>query len=149
MYKLYVIPASHPCRSAILMLEHKQVRYRRVEVVTLLHPLAVRLHGFDARAETRIAGGRRPAGLRFGDLFGTVPALAAEEQRVSTNREIARFLDDRHPEPRLRPAAPGRRRAVEEIERWANETLQMAARRISLAATLRDDWPALSRSLAD
>jgi hypothetical protein len=32
----------------MLMLEHKQLPYRRVEVLTLLHPLAVRLHGFDA-----------------------------------------------------------------------------------------------------
>jgi arsenate reductase-like glutaredoxin family protein len=34
MYKLYVIPGSHACRSAILMLEHKQVPYRRVALVT-------------------------------------------------------------------------------------------------------------------
>ena len=42
MYKLYVIPGSHACRSAMLMLDHKQLPYRRVEVTTLLHPLAVR-----------------------------------------------------------------------------------------------------------
>ena len=48
MYSLYVIPGSHACRSAILMLEHKQVPYRRVDVLTLLHPVVARLHGFDA-----------------------------------------------------------------------------------------------------
>ena len=35
MYKLYVIPGSHACRSAMLMLEHKQVPYERAEIVTL------------------------------------------------------------------------------------------------------------------
>src|SRR5687767_6089208 len=138
MYVLYVIPGSHACRSAMLMLDHKQVSYRRVDVLTLLHPLAVRLRRFDAGGETRVAGARRPFPLRLGDLLGTVPALAADEQRVSTNRGIARFLDDRHPEPSLFPADPEQRRAVEEAERWANDTLQMAARRIVLAWAMRD-----------
>ena len=138
MYKLYVIPGSHACRSGILMLEHKRVAYRRVDVVALLHPAAVRLHGFKPGRETRIAGARRPPSLRLGDRLGTVPALAADGHHVSTNREIARFLDDHHPEPSLFPADPEQRRAVEEAERWANETLQMAARRIVLAWALGD-----------
>src|SRR5687768_3321155 len=120
MYTLYVIPGSHACRSAMLMLEHKQLPYRRVDVPTLLHPLAVRLRGFDAGGETRAAGGKRPLSIRLGDRLGTVPALAADGERVSTNRQIARFLDDRHPEPPLFPADPDERRAVEEAEGWAN-----------------------------
>jgi glutathione S-transferase len=135
---LYVIPGSHACRSAILMLEHKRVTYRRVDVVTLLHPLVVRLHGFDAGGQTRNAGGRRPLPLRIGDLLGTVPALACDGERVSTNHGIARFLDGRHPEPPLFPADPGQRSAVEDAERWANDTLQMTARRIPLAWAVRD-----------
>ena len=95
MYTLYVIPGSHACRSAMLMLEHKQVPYRRVDIVTLLHPLVVRLHGFDAGGQTRTAGGRRTFGLRLGDRLGTVPALAADGHRISTNYGIARFLDER------------------------------------------------------
>jgi glutathione S-transferase len=148
MYKLYVIPGSHACRSAMLMLEHKQVPYRRVDIVTLLHPLVVRLHGFDAGGQTRAAGGRRTLGLRLGDRLGTVPALAADGHRISTNHGIARFLDERHPQPPLFPADPGRRAAVEEAERWANETLQMAARRIPGAAVVRDP-AAFSRSSGD
>jgi glutathione S-transferase len=148
MYRLYVIPGSHACRSAILMLEHKQVPYRRVDVITLTHPLVVRLRGFDAGGEKRVAGGRRPRPLRAGDRYGTVPALAVDGQRVSTNRQIARFLDDRHPEPSLFPADPGQRRAVEEAERWANDTLQMGARRIALAWAARDP-SAMSRATAD
>lgn len=77
-----------------------------------------------------------------------MPALAADGQRVSTNRQIARFLEDRHPEPSLFPADPGQRRAVEEAERWANDTLQMAARRIALAWAARDP-SGLSLATAD
>ena len=138
MYTLYVIPGSHACRSAMLMLEHKEVPYRRVDIVTLLHPLVVRLHRFDAGGQTRTAGGRRTFGLRLGDRLGTVPALAVDGDRISTNHGIARFLDERHPEPPLFPADPERRAAVEEAEGWANETLQMAARRIPGAAAVRD-----------
>jgi glutathione S-transferase len=148
MYKLYVIPGSHACRSAMLMLEHKQVPYRRVDIVTLLHPLVARLHGFDAGGQTRNAGGRRTFGLRMGDRLGTVPALAADGRRISTNHGIARFLDEHHPEPPLFPADPEQRAAVEVAERWANETLQMAARRILGAAVLRDP-AAFSRSSGD
>ncbi len=148
MYTLYVIPGSHACRSAMLMLEHKQVAYHRVGIVTLLHPLVVRLHGFDAGGETRTAGGGRPWGLRLGDRLGTVPALAADSDRLSTNHAIARFLDERHPDPPLFPTDPEQRTAVEGAERWANETLQMAARRIPGAAMVRDPG-ALSRSSGD
>ena len=138
MYKLYVIPGSHACRSAMLMLEHKGVPHRRVDILTLLHPFVTRLHGFDAGGQTRSAGGRRTFGLRLGDRLGTVPALAANGDRISTNYGIARFLDERHPEAPLFPADPAQRRAVEEAERWANETLQMAARRIPGTAAVRD-----------
>jgi glutathione S-transferase len=148
MYKLYVIPGSHACRSAMLMLEHKRVPYRRVDVVTLTHPVVARLRGFDAGSQTRNAGGRRTLPIRLGDLLGTVPALGADGQRVSTNRQIARFLDDRQPEPSLFPADPGQRRAVEEAERWANDMLQMAARRLALAWAVSDPSGA-GRSGAD
>src|SRR5207249_11590557 len=138
MYTLYVIPGSHACRSAMLMLEHKSVPYRRVDIVTLLHPLVVRLHGFDAGGQTRSAGGKRTLALRAGDRVGTVPALAADGHRISTTHGIARFLDEHHPEPPLFPADPERRAAVEEVERWANDTLQMAARRIPGVGVVRD-----------
>jgi glutathione S-transferase len=145
---LYVIPGSHACRSAMLMLAHKRLAYRRVEVVTGLHPVMARLHGFDAGGQTRTAGGRRTLGLRLGDFLGTVPGLADGHERVSTNHRIARFLEERHPEPPLFPADPAQRAAVEEAERWGNETLQMNARRILGAAVMRDPR-AFSRLTAD
>jgi glutathione S-transferase len=138
MYSLYVIPGSHACRSAMLMLQHKGVPYRRVDFITCTHAVMARRHGFDAGGEIRVAGGRRSRMLRGGDQLGTVPALAANGDRISTNRQIARFLDERHPEPALFPADPERRRAVEEAERWANGQLQMEARRIPLAWVVRE-----------
>ena len=148
MYKLYVIPGSNACRSAILMLDHKRVPYRRVDVVTLTHPVVARLRGFDAGGETRVAGARRTLPIRLGDRLGTVPALAADGERVSTNRQIARFLDARHPDPPLFPADSEQRQAVEEVEHWANEELQMAARRIALAYVVRDPAGS-SRAIGD
>jgi len=137
-YTVYVIPGSHACRSATLMLDHKGVPYRTVNFVTLTHPIAARLLGFDAGSQTRAAGTHRSFGIRLGDRLGTVPALAVGSERISTNHGIARFLDERHPDPPLLPADPTRRAAVEDAERWANETLQMAARRLALAAAVRD-----------
>jgi glutathione S-transferase len=127
---------------------HKGVPYRRVEFVTLTHPVMARLHGFDAGGETRAAGSRRTLGLRFGDRLGTVPGLNADGRRVSTNRAIARFLDERHPDPPLLPADPERRRVVEEAERWANEQLQMDARRIPLSWA-RDNRPVVAGETAN
>jgi glutathione S-transferase len=148
MYRLFVIPTSHACRSAMLMLEHKGVPYRRTTFVPLTHPVLVRLHGFDAGGETRSIDGKRTFGLRLGDRLGTVPALAANGRRVSTNHGIARFLDEQHPDPPLFPADPDLRAKVEEAERWANGPLQIAARRILGTAVVRD--PAgLSRETDD
>jgi glutathione S-transferase len=146
MYKLYVIPGSHACRSAMLMLEHKGIAYRRVEFVTLTHPVAARLNGFDGGGETRVAHGKRTPMIRLGDLLGTVPGLSADGERVSTNHRIARFLDRVHPEPPLFPADPARRAAVEEAESWANGGLQMAARLIVIPAFLRDRATFASRT---
>lgn len=148
MYKLYVIPGSHACRSAMLMLEHKAVPYKRHDILTLMHPIAVRLRGFDAGGQTRLVGGRRTFATRMGDMVGTVPALAANGDRISTNHNIARYLDQHHPERPLFPADPERRAKVEEIEAWANGGLQMIARRIPGVAAVRD--PAgLARSSGD
>ena len=147
MYKLYVIPGSHACRAAMLMLEHKAIRYRRVDIVPLMHPVVARLHGFDAGGQTRTAGGKRTFGLRLGDRLGTVPALAANGHRISTNHGIARFLDQEHPERPLFPADADRRAKVEEAEQWANGPLQMEARRIPGAAAVRD--PDIARQAGD
>jgi glutathione S-transferase len=114
---LYAMPASHPSMAAELMLERKAVEYR---VVWLLLPFTgpiLRLRGF----------GRR-----------TVPALRIDGRRVQGSRAISAALDELRPEPRLFPADPAGRREVEEAERWGDEVLQPAARRIEIWELRRD-----------
>jgi glutathione S-transferase len=136
--KLYVILGSHSCRTGMLMLDHKGIPYRRVEVPTGLHPLALRLLGFEGNAAPLRSTGERPnRPLGTLDRMGTVPALRMRGERVKTNRAIARFLDQHNPDPPLFPDDPRQRSAVEEAERWGDEILQMAARRLVLAATVR------------
>lgn len=142
--KLYVIRGSHACRAGMLMLDHKGIDYRTVVLPTGLHPLLVRLHGFPAVAR-RQAGDRRSAMLNIIDRLGTVPALRYDGQRMQTNREIARFLDSVQPEPPLFPANPQQREQVEEAEHWADEVLQMTARRLALATALHGPDAMLNR----
>jgi len=133
--KLYVITGSHACRTAMLALELKGVPVRVVVLPTGLHPFAARLRGFPGNAEPiRHVDGRAHTGLALMDRMGTVPALAYEERRIQTNQEIIAFLEALRPEPALFPADPARRAAVEEAALWGDRTLQMAARRVVMAA---------------
>jgi glutathione S-transferase len=135
---LYVIPGSHACRTGMLMLEHKGIAYRRVDLIAGLHPLSVRVRGFPGnRTPIRRVDGHTHTWLALLDRAGTVPALRFASERIQTNREIARFLDRTQPEPPLFPADHQRREAVEEAERWGDEVLQMTARRLGLAAAAR------------
>ena len=134
---LYVIPGSHACRAGMLLLEHKGMTYSTVELLSGAHPLLVRMRGFPGhRAPIRRVDGRSHRSLSMLDRMGTVPALRFGSESVQGNRKIARFLDRMQPAPELVPADPDRRRAVEEAELWADEVLQMAARRIGLAGAL-------------
>ena len=136
--RLYVIPGSHACRAAMLMLEHKRIPYRLVTLPTGTHSLIVRLLGFAGHATPiRSVDGHVHSALALLDRLGTVPALALGDERVQTNRRIARHLDALEPEPPLFPADARARAAVEDAEAWGDEALQMAARRLALAAGAR------------
>ena len=135
---LFVIPGSHACRTGMMLLEHKHVPYERVELLTGLHPLSVRLRGFPgSRSPIRAVDGRTHRALALMDRAGTVPALRFGAERVQTNRAIARFLERVLPDPPLFPRDPTRRARVEEAERWGDEVLQMLARRIGLRTAAR------------
>ena len=134
---LYAILGSHACRTGELMLEHKRVPYRRVNLPTGSHAVAVRLLGFPGRGSPRMFGGAPPSiGVRMGDRLGTVPAVRIGEQRWQTNRRIARELDRLEPERPLFPSDPALRSEVEEAERWGDEVFQMVARRTALASVV-------------
>jgi glutathione S-transferase len=111
---LYAIPGSHPAQTGQLMLEHKGIAFRRVNLVPGFHRVYVRVRGFP--------GDRVPA-VRFPD-----------GSRAQGTRPLARALDALKPEPRLVPDDP----RVEEAERWGDEVLQQWARRMVVEAGIRD-----------
>jgi glutathione S-transferase len=142
---LFVIPGSHACATAMLMLAHKRIDYGVVRLPTGAHPLLLRVLGFPGNAgRASELGGDANRMLATVDRLGTVPALRIGGERVQTNIAIARRLERLNPEPPLFPADPERRAAVEDVERWGDRELQMAARRIVLAASATRGLDALS-----
>ncbi len=118
----------------MLMLAHKVIAYRSVELRTGTHPYSLRLKGFPGNDRSiRTVDGETPGRLAMMNRAGTVPALRFGGERIQTNHEIARFLDRVSPDPPLLPNEPALRAAVEQAERWADGDLQMTARRIALA----------------
>jgi glutathione S-transferase len=107
--KLYGTKPSPPAHSVRLMLESKGLDYKPIWLLPGLHPILLRTRGFRG---------------------ATVPALKIDGRKVQTSLAIARALDDLKPEPPLFPSDPEQRVAVEEAERWADDTLQDVPRRI-------------------
>jgi len=103
--KLYVIPGSHPSKAAELMLEHKGIPFKRVDLVTAMHKPSLKLLGFSGT---------------------TVPAMKADGRKVQGSREISRALDEIKPEPALLSSD-----AVREAERWGDDELQPIPRRLA------------------
>jgi len=103
--KLYVIPGSHPSKAAELMLEHKGIPFKRVDLVTAMHKPSLKLLGFDGT---------------------TVPAMKLDGRKVQGTRAISRALDDMKPEPKLHPSD-----AVTEAEQWGDDELQSIPRRLA------------------
>jgi glutathione S-transferase len=135
---LYVIPGSHACMAAKLMLERKEIAYRAIELPTGMHPQLVRMRGFPGSPQpVRMVDGKPTRMSAILDRLGTVPALSLGSEKVQRNTEIARFLERIAPVPPLFPADEELRAAVEEAEAWADEPLQMFARRIVIVAGAR------------
>ena len=116
VHRLYVIHSSHPCETVKKALELKGIPYKPVEMLIPTHvPLQK---------------------LRFGTR--TVPALKLDgADKISGSRPILRRLDELVADPPLLPADPDARAAVLEAERWGDEELQKAARRLVWAALKR------------
>jgi glutathione S-transferase len=125
--KLYAMPASHPCMAAALMLKYKGIEYRTSWLLLPFTGPILRLRGFRRR---------------------TVPALLIEGRRIQGSRKISAALEELKPEPPLFPRNPDLRREVEEAERWGDEALQPAARRIEVWE-LRRDRHMVGTQLAD
>jgi glutathione S-transferase len=117
---LYVIPGSHPAMAARRMLEAKGIDYRRVDLMPVI-----------SRAVLKA--------MRFPGV--TIPGLRIDGQRITGSLNISRALDRIQPDPPLFPAEPERRVLVEDAERWGDEILQNAVRRILWNAIKRDKEP--------
>jgi len=113
--KLFGVPASHPSACAEAALVVKCVPYRRVDRIPLLHKL--------------------PQRVRFGRP--TVPGLILDGERIAGSREILRRLDELVPEPSLYPGEGTLLDEIEHAERWGEEVLQPAARRLAYASLRR------------
>jgi glutathione S-transferase len=120
--KLFVIPGSHPSRTAMLMLERKGIPYKRVDLMPVISKGVLKAQ-------------------RFGGI--TVPALKLDGKRVQGSREIGRELDRLQPDPPLYPADPELRAKVEEAEAWGDE-FQQKPRRLSWWAFKKDRAPMAS-----
>ncbi|MDQ2621592.1 MAG: glutathione S-transferase N-terminal domain-containing protein, partial [Actinomycetota bacterium] len=107
--KLYTIPGSHPAIAVALMLGHKGIPFKRVDLLPVVSKAVVR-------------------GLGFPGV--TVPALKIDGRRLQGSRRIARALDELVPKPRLVPRDPGERKEVLEAERVGDEELQHPVRQI-------------------
>jgi glutathione S-transferase len=114
---LYVVPGSHPSMAGRLMLEHKHIDYRRVDLLPAIHKPLLRA-------------------LRFPDT--TVPAVRIGGRRIQHTVSISRALEELYPEPPLFPAEESRREHVEEAERWGEAVLQPIPRRLSWWALGQD-----------
>jgi glutathione S-transferase len=107
--KLYGLTVSHPSVAAHLMLRHKRLDHRVVNIQPGLHAVVVRLAGFTGT---------------------TVPALDIAGRRVQGSLAISRALDELQPVPPLFPEDPDERRAVELAEAWGERELQPMPRRM-------------------
>ena len=123
--KLYVIPASHPSRGAMLMLDRKGIPYERVDLMPVISKGVLRAQRFPGV---------------------TVPALKIDGRRIQ-GPEKSRELDRIRPEPPLFPGDPERRVKVEEAEGWGDE-FQQKPRRFSWWALRRNRRPLASYSRA-
>jgi glutathione S-transferase len=114
---LFALPASHPSLAAQLMLEHKGIEYRRIDLIPATQRAILPALGFPQK---------------------TVPAIRLDGARIQGTREIALALDALIPSPALLPADPERRREVQEAEAWGEEVLQPVPRRLIWNALKRD-----------
>src|SRR5438093_8729592 len=96
------------------MLRHKGIEHEIVNLIPGSQPLVLRLRGFRG---------------------GTVPALEIDGRKVQGSLQISHALEELRPDPRLFPADPELRSAVEDAERWGEAEYQPVPRRLFRWAT--------------
>ena len=114
--RIYMFEGSNSCLTGVLMLEHKQVEYNRVDLPPAVHAFTVRLLGFPKMS---------------------VPATIIVGKRVQGTLSISEALDEAFPDHRLFPSDPQARTRVREAEVWGKK-FQNTTRRIFYGAARRD-----------
>jgi glutathione S-transferase len=112
--RLIGVPGSHPSLAAELMLRHKGIDHRRLDLPNMAHRFILPL-------------------MRYRST--TVPVMRLDGRRVVGTRRIARALDAVRPQP---PLFPPDRAAVEAAEAWADDELQDGVRQLGRWAAVRD-----------
>src|SRR3954453_14190140 len=115
--RLFSMPGSHAATTGQLLFDHKGIDYKRTDLMPVVSWAVLKA-------------------LRFPDV--TVPAAKIDAERVQGTGATPRELERRQPEPRLFPADPERRHAVDEAERFGDEELQQRVREIFLWSVRRD-----------
>jgi glutathione S-transferase len=110
------IPGSHPTLAVELMLRHKALPYRRIDMPNGAHRAVLPLLGYGSR---------------------TVPVARIDGRRVAGSVPIARALDAVRPSPPLLPDGD-RRAAVERAEAWGDKELQEDVRAPARWAAMHD-----------
>jgi glutathione S-transferase len=84
------------------MLDHKQLSYRRFDLIPGPHVTILKMLGFP---------------------YGTVPALKIAGERIQSTGDAAHAIDRACPGRSLFPSDPDHKRLVEDITDWARQTL--------------------------
>ncbi|HEX6457831.1 MAG TPA: glutathione S-transferase N-terminal domain-containing protein [Thermoleophilaceae bacterium] len=114
--RLYAIPASNASLTAQLALDRKQIPYRRIDQLPVLHWLTMRLRGFEG---------------------STVPGLVIDGRKVHGSGTILRALDELAPDPRLYPEDPQQRATVDKEVAWGEHVYQRTLRYLLPYSLLR------------
>jgi glutathione S-transferase len=106
--RLFLIHGSHPSDTVAKAFEIKGLPFRRIEIPVAMQPVVMK----------PLFGGRTVPGVKFDD-----------GEKVQGSRAILRALERRVASPPLYDGPAGAA-AIEEAERWGDETLQAVPRRL-------------------
>lgn len=112
MLELYQFEASHYCEKVRLILDYKQLPYRKIEVT----PGVGQIDLF------RLSGQRQ------------VPVLKDGDEVVADSTAIARYLETKYPARPLLPSQPQEKGLCLMMEAWADESIGLNARKAMIGA---------------
>lgn len=116
MINLYQFELSQYSEKVRLILDYKGLAYRKIEVV----PGIGQVDLFQMSGQTK------------------VPVLKDGNQVIADSTEIARYLDQRYPDPPLMPTDPRQRGLCLLIEEWADESIGLKSRKVLFGALSQD-----------